>query len=63
MHPYTLFKYHNLTTAQCSAIDRLISNPEIIIKPADKGNGIVIQNTTDYIAEALKQLSDIRFYT
>ncbi len=40
----------------------LSSNPEIIIKPADKGDKIVILDTTTYISEALRQLSDARAY-
>jgi len=55
-------KFHNLTRKQTEAIALLDDNPEIIIKPADKGGCIVIQNTTDYIAECLRQLSDTTFY-
>jgi hypothetical protein len=34
----------------------------IVIKPADKGSAVVIQNREDYIAEGLRQLSDRDFY-
>ena len=38
-------------------------NDTIIIKPADKGGAIVVQNKDDYIKEGLRQLSDAKFYT
>ena len=41
---------------------KLASNRQITIKPADKGSGVVILNTNDYIREAFRQLSDISFY-
>jgi hypothetical protein len=34
----------------------------IVIKPADKGSAVVIQNREDYITEGLRQLSDPSFY-
>ena len=34
----------------------------ITIKPADKGSTVEFQNTTDYIAERLRQLRDAKFY-
>ena len=34
----------------------------IIIKPADKGNGIVLMNRTDYDAACFKILQDETFY-
>ena len=40
----------------------LSKDSEIIIKPADKGGAIVIQNTKDYIAEANRQLNDTNTY-
>ena len=33
----------------------------IVIKPTDKGSGVVIMNTRNYIREALRQLSDTNF--
>uniref|UniRef100_A0A8C4RLP3 Uncharacterized protein n=1 Tax=Erpetoichthys calabaricus TaxID=27687 RepID=A0A8C4RLP3_ERPCA len=37
-------------------------NTEIIIKPADKGGALVIMNTSDYIQEAQRQLSNTMHY-
>ncbi len=34
----------------------------IVIKPADKGGAIVIQNNVDYVRECERQLSDLDFY-
>ena len=39
------------------------SNPEIVIKKADKGSAIVVMQTTDYLREGYRQLSDRNFYT
>ena len=35
---------------------------DVVIKPADKGSAVVIQNRTDYIAEGLRQLNNSDFY-
>ena len=40
----------------------LHNNPDITIKPADKGGSIVIMNTADYILEAQRQLSNPQHY-
>ena len=40
----------------------LHNNPDITIKSADKGGSIVIMNTTDYIQEAQRQLSNQQHY-
>ena len=55
-------KYHNLTRGEQLAIRSLSSNRHIVIKPADKGGAVVVMNTTDYINEGLRQLSDQNFY-
>jgi hypothetical protein len=52
----------NITREEKMGIRELQNNTSIIIKPADKGSATVIMNRSDYIAEAIKQLSDNRFY-
>ncbi|XP_033103831.1 tyrosine-protein kinase receptor Tie-1-like [Anneissia japonica] len=42
----------NLTTDERSCIKQLRQNPNIVIKPADKGSAVTILNTHDYITEA-----------
>ena len=42
--------------AQKTAIKKLTNNRHITIKPFDKGHGIVIVNTKDYIIECERQL-------
>ena len=37
--------------------------PLIYVKKADKGSAVVIMNTTDYLREGYRQLSDSNFYT
>jgi peptide-methionine (R)-S-oxide reductase len=52
----------NLTSKQFDCIKKLRDNNQIVIKKADKGSNVVIQNIADYIAEGNRQLSDINFY-
>ena len=52
----------NITDGEKLAIKQLAKDKNIIIKQADKGGSIVIQNTTDYIHEAQRQLSDTNTY-
>ncbi|PIK59914.1 hypothetical protein BSL78_03210 [Apostichopus japonicus] len=44
------------------AIKKLRNNPDVVIRQADKGGATTILNTTDYIFEAEKQLSNSDFY-
>lgn len=44
------------------AIQELSRDSEIIIKPADEGGAIVLQNMDDYRKEAYRQLNDTDFY-
>ena len=53
----------NITKDQRTAIRQLSCNHNIVIKPADKGSAVVIQNITDYISEGERQLKDTTFYT
>ena len=52
----------NLTSSEKEALKNLSQNRAIIIKPADKGSGIVLPNTKDYVFEAHRQLQDTNFY-
>ena len=52
----------NVTLAQYKAMTRLKENNSIVIKKADKGSNVVIQNVTDYVQEVLRQLQDPAFY-
>ena len=58
----TRIRDSNMVANQYRAITCLRTNPNIVIKPADKGSGIVIMNTSDYIKEGLRQLNDQSFY-
>ncbi len=44
------------------ALLNLWQDETIVIKQADKGGALVIQNKTDYVAECLQQLEDERYY-
>ncbi|XP_073412618.1 uncharacterized protein [Dendrobates tinctorius] len=54
--------HSNITPIERQAIDSLKNNKSIIIKPADKGGAIVIQNFSDYMDEISRQLSDSSTY-
>ncbi|XP_077862479.1 uncharacterized protein LOC144344410 [Saccoglossus kowalevskii] len=53
----------NINSAERAAINRLHHDNTIVIKPFDKGRGIAIMNTTDYIYESLRQLNNEQYYT
>ena len=52
----------NLTKEEYHSIKSLRNHPDIIIKPADKGSAIVIQDKHNYIAEGERQLQNEQFY-
>ena len=56
-------KFDNLTRDEKKTLKSLSLNKAIVIKNADKGGAVVVLNTTDYIKEGLRQLSDPYFYT
>lgn len=43
-------------------MDQLCENKEIIIRPAEKGGGIVILNKTDYLRELDHLVGDVDTY-
>ena len=52
----------NLTAEEFHSLLQLPKNNDIVVKQADKGSGIVIQNRDDYIKEGIRQLTDTKFY-
>ena len=52
----------NVTKLEKQPIAQLKQNQNIIIKPANKGASIVIQNTQDYKDECLRQLNNKNHY-
>ena len=62
LRPRCLKGEGNITTPQRQALHNLKSRQEIIIKPADKGGQIVLQDRTNYVLEATRQLNDISYY-
>ena len=53
---------NNISRDECKAIKDLANNHNIVIKPADKGGAVVIQDKDSYIQEGIRQLSDQTFY-
>jgi len=52
----------NISRNEMKALHRLRNNKEIIIKPADKGGGIVIMNKTDYVEKVFTHLQSNSTY-
>lgn len=52
----------NLTKNEKIALKKLKNDPQIIIKPADKGSATVIMDRQDYLAEGHRQLSNTMHY-
>ncbi|PIK56435.1 hypothetical protein BSL78_06679 [Apostichopus japonicus] len=55
--------HDNLPRDERTALSSLMSRSDIIIKPADKGSAVVIQDRQDYIKEAMRHLSNSDIYT
>ena len=53
---------NNMSTEDIEALQQLQNHKDIVIKPADKGDKIVIWPTDQYIQEAQRQLSDKKYY-
>lgn len=52
----------NLSRAETAALDLLRKDTRIVIKPADKGSAVVIQDRNNYIWEGERQLADGKCY-
>ena len=52
----------NLSKDELEALENLKSMENLVITKADKGGAVVLQNVTEYIKEANRQLSDTAFY-
>lgn len=58
----SIFTKWNLSKGEIKALKTLKENSNIVIRPADKGGAIVIQDFDDYNKEALNILSDHEYY-
>ena len=54
--------YPNLYKEERSALQDLMKDKNIIIKPADKGSAIVIWDREDYLNKCNKQLNNENIY-
>ena len=52
----------NLTQGELDALNDLKLDTDLVIKSADKGGAIVLQNRHDYLKEGLRQLSNVNHY-
>lgn len=53
----------NITKAEWHALRNLSKNTDIVIKKADKGSCLVVQNKEDYVAEGVRHLSNKDIYS
>ena len=60
MVPRTIFP--NLTQAERRALNELSTNEHLVIKSADKGSGIVVEDRDKYIQAGIAHLSDNTIY-
>uniref|UniRef100_A0A803J6K6 GIY-YIG domain-containing protein n=1 Tax=Xenopus tropicalis TaxID=8364 RepID=A0A803J6K6_XENTR len=56
-------KYGNLTPGEYKALHALSRDDTIIIKKANKGGSVVVLDTPAYVAEVMRQLTDVETYT
>jgi hypothetical protein len=63
MHGITRKTYRNISADENKALHDLKNNRNIIIKEADKGSAVVIQDREQYIQECSRQLNDTKYYT
>ena len=52
----------NFTSQQRSTLKKLGSNPDLVIKPFDKGSGICLMDTSLYISKIEEHLADLLTY-
>lgn len=52
----------NLSTAEHQVLKDLTTNKDIIVKQADKGGNLVVQDKSDYLREAYRLLADTNTY-
>ena len=52
----------NLIKEEQKALQSLKNNTDIVIKPADQGGAVVVQDRQDYVNEGLRQLADVKVY-
>ena len=50
--------YNNLSKAERDELLDLSKDNKVVVRPADKGGAIVLQNAADYESEIKRQLSD-----
>lgn len=62
-HTPIISEFSNLPPHLCTALRTLSSQDFFIIKPADKGSCVVIQDRSNYIREGIRQLSVARHYS
>lgn len=54
---------HNLTKEHLACVQDLALDKDLILKPTDKGGGIVLLDTEVYIQEAYRQLNNSSSYS
>ena len=53
---------HNVSVTQRRELKDLSTNVDVVVKPADKGGQIVLQDRANYLCKAYRQLRDETFY-